>query len=563
MIEKDKVKSLEAILADVVDFCNKALMGSTEGYIIPNEDNNTCEVVLKEADSKEAYVVASLALRNLDYSVFEDKEQHFRLFTSLENSVIGYEKVVNLLTDENKYDHLNKLTDEKQKLLDDVISAKETSVLTYKENILNKEMKSKYANFIDQVLNVIKHPARSNKEGFYERLKLEVIKKYIEKANAGYEVLSDGNNALVFGKRLPKDGEDIILVSSHADIVKQITKVSSEYKPDDKLFHGTYDNLGTNAALVFLMLTSKLPDNVVFAFTADEETGRCRGADEALEFIKKHTSKDPEICISLDVTDEGFDNKLISLEGLTLPDDKHKKVRDAMMLTEGEEESFCVVRAKYKDESLFPKSYLTQTTTVFDESAHYAHEKQHTISLCLPSDGVMHGNAGLDVKESTYVGYLLSLQQFLKNYTRDHELTRKEVEEVESIRSFKDYLTKDTTATKIETQSQYFHNFSSYEWDEDYEDYKAYNASFGIDSGDDELDEFKSQIEAELYQILGEGNYKSFSDFCIDAEGFTGIDFSEDEEILKAIWNDFHGLGYEDESVEKPYDDGFEYDAGL
>ena len=50
--------------------------------------------------------------------------------------------------------------------------------------------------------------------------------------------------------------------------------------------------------------------------------------------------------------------------------------------------------------------------------------------------------------------------------------------------------------------------------------------------------------------------YFGFEMFLLDAEAYTGLDPTEDEvkDFLKDIWTDFHGAGYEDETVDNPCD---------
>lgn len=564
MEEKELIKYIEKLLQVQLIAINAVAETKLRGFVIPGivaSDGPIISIVLSDGD--KFYNVTSINLNGLEKDYLANDETTFMLknYSTIGNVISQF-----IIEDEPKRERFIFTDETFTTILKEAIKAGETSYSTYLETQKNKSIENKYIKLIDDILNTIKYPARSNKEGFYETKKLDVIEAYVEKI-PNYSLLHKGKNSYIFGKKTPGKDDDVILVSSHSDIVKQITQVSSEHDADNHFFKGTYDNLGTNAALIYLMITNNLPENIVFAFTADEETGRCNGAAEAIDVINNWTGKDPHLCVALDVTDEGFNNKILSLEGLTLDDDQYKKVRDAFMLTEGEKESFHVIKAAKNDACPFPKSYIGGDCTMYDESIFYRHAKQHAISVCLPGDGVMHGNSGFYVKESTFVGYMLSLQYFLENYTRDTKnLSKAEIDNIERLRDFKDYLTSKTEKIKIATQTQYFHNFMTYDFDDEEEeaDVRAFNASFGIQDPDefDDLEDYKDTIHDECYTILGEGNYDSLDMFSLDVEAYIGLD-TEDPEVkalIKDVWDDFHGLGYEeDESVDRPYD----YDNGL
>lgn len=114
----------------------------------------------------------------------------------------------------------------------------------------------------------------------------------------------------------------IILVSSHADFVPDITKPFCAFYPDGGLLKGTFDNSITNAAVINLMQEGSLPDNVVFALTGDEETGRCYGAEEAVRTLEASGIRKQDIYpVALDVTFEGFNSPVsFSVENVTKKD---------------------------------------------------------------------------------------------------------------------------------------------------------------------------------------------------------------------------------------------------
>ena len=95
--------------------------------------------------------------------------------------------------------------------------------------------------------------------------------------------------------------DELIVISSHVDCQRQITKCfSKDY--DDDLMQGTFDNSLTNAMTVSLMLEDALAMNVVVAFTGDEEEDSTGAADVAAFFQNLH--KKIKVIV-LDVTDMG------------------------------------------------------------------------------------------------------------------------------------------------------------------------------------------------------------------------------------------------------------------
>ena len=59
-------------------------------------------------------------------------------------------------------------------------------------------------------------------------------------------------------------------MSSHVDCEAGITECFSREEKDD-ILKGTYDNSITNTAILALMMEGYLPEQVIIAFTGDEE----------------------------------------------------------------------------------------------------------------------------------------------------------------------------------------------------------------------------------------------------------------------------------------------------
>lgn len=300
------------------------------------------------------------------------------------------------------------------------------------------QINAKKGSFMDiqEVLERIAFPARSKKKGFKVTDKLEAIEALLKEEGSPYNFVHKAPQAWIFGKCEPQKSENPVLVSSHADIVSSITQPFSYYIEEEKYLKGTYDNLGTNAACVNLMLNEELPNDVYFAFTADEETGRCNGAAYALMYVRNKSKTEPTV-FALDVTEEGYDNnRLFTVEGLhAKTEEKRREMLDLFMDTEGNEQSFEVVRLKEKDDDSFlPESYRAEDTVEYDESVFYASKNCNSCSICLPGAGYMHSDSGFYVKKAVMEGYCASLLSCVLAFTT------KDRSKIDEIRTKKDSL---------------------------------------------------------------------------------------------------------------------------
>lgn len=276
------------------------------------------------------------------------------------------------------------------------------------------------------ILERIARMCRSNKEIFTVTDRLEAIRS--ELTNTEYLETFDNRLFSMWSKKTIEElDRNCILISTHMDTVPGIRECYSNIN-ENGLLHGTYDNLGTNAAAVCLMIDEQLPDNIVFAFTGDEETGGCTGARQAANYLLSR-GKFP-ICIALDVTYEGFSqNKLMSIENLT-PGKKGQDFMDKIAKTALSTEpdgvaTFCFVKASINDiPTQFrtkQKAYMQPSTGMYDEAFAYRDEGFPAMSICLPSSGSMHSDSGLKVKQPIFEGYIISLASFLYQLTKTHE----------------------------------------------------------------------------------------------------------------------------------------------
>lgn len=384
---------------------------------------------------------------------------------------------------------------------------------------------------IKEILEKIALPARSNKHGFQNVEKLQAIESLLSAEGSPFHIIEKNEHTWIFGMKSPERGELPFLISTHADIVDGIKHPSSTLG-EDRYYHGTYDNLGTNAACVALMLNEELPDNIYIAFNDEEETGRCLGAARALSFLTKVTGNEP-VCVALDVTDEGYDNdRLFTIEGMHSKSDAvRERMLKAILSGEGEKQSFEVVKMKKKDDvSMLPEGYVAKGLTVFDESVFYAEAGCNSFSMCLPTDGSMHSDSGLYVKEPVMEGYIQSLLQIT------YILNAVYPDKVKAIAEKKDSFVTDAENIAFRKSSYSYGGYSGYsstgyagkEWKDFVSTIHSRSKSpysYLHDEYDDD-DETMSAYEAERYYDLGDFLYESFMD-VVDREVMSVEDLIE------------------------------------
>ena len=106
---------------------------------------------------------------------------------------------------------------------------------------------------------------RSNKHKFTEENRLNKIRELL--ADSPYQETYTHECYSLWSKvPLSKLPQDVILITSHTDVVGSITECSSKLDKTTGFYTGTYDNQGTNAALVIMMKEHDMPENVVLAF---------------------------------------------------------------------------------------------------------------------------------------------------------------------------------------------------------------------------------------------------------------------------------------------------------
>ena len=230
------------------------------------------------------------------------------------------------------------------------------------------------------------------------------------RGSAYSKVETNGLFHLYSSKPVKTIKEPVLIVSSHVDCQKNITKcfLSTGYSSDTIL--GTFDNAITNASIVYLMLYGNLPGNVLVAFTGDEEENG-HGALDLARFIEKNHLDVLNIFV-LDVTEEGWDTEAdYTIENDFWHDDFGKKV------VELAEQSECRWNFVPEDPddipNYVPEEVIIHVEAYDDESWDYDEEDLPCFSFCLPTKGNMHSNDGILARVNSFECYTEMLRMML------------------------------------------------------------------------------------------------------------------------------------------------------
>lgn len=417
------------------------------------------------------------------------------------------------------------------------------------------------------ILSKVSVLCRSNRNGFVDETRLQEIDELLQ--DSPYNECYHGSLCRMYSKKpLSEIGDNVILVSSHVDTVYAITECSSKLDPGTGWLRGTYDNQSTNAAAVIAMKEMEMPDNVVFAFTGEEETGAMRGAHEAAEML--HGLNKKIFAIALDVTPDGFDeNVLNTIENCVVGGEKalNNVAQAAVYLEPEDNQAFLFVKA---DSNNIPtemdKKYLSRTTGMCDEAYGYRSQKIPTLSFCLPcGDGYMHSNRGVAIKAPVFEGYVLSLASFVWSLQHTFpyleyksEIIQKKLTLIEKAGQIElpkkpEPMKTQPVAKNTENSRNFYYSGDRFLDDDDYEDEEDKSEDF---------DTWCSYLRAEA--LTYDANERDFFvedvdipwtflyDFCANPEEeITEAETNEINDFLEDIFDQAHELGkYQKESPE-------------
>ena len=229
------------------------------------------------------------------------------------------------------------------------------------------------------LLRAVTVDCRDNGEAFTVTDRVAVIEHVLGKTD--YKLIARQPLVLLYAKRELHEGDRVLLISSHIDCV-----FSNCFCSDNgDCMCGTFDNSFTNAALLWNMLNNTLPDNVVVAFTGDEE----RDSQGAVQTVVALGQSGCEVsaALVLDVTNEGWENGAL----FTLENDLGVDILTGYNIISSLE--------KYDGSFAFKHNALP------DESWDYADYGIPSLSLCVPVGGELHGDAGVLLRKESALEY--------------------------------------------------------------------------------------------------------------------------------------------------------------
>jgi len=254
-----------------------------------------------------------------------------------------------------------------------------------------------------EILKNMMLPNRDNGMEFTNTERIEKITALLQESK--YRKVNEDGLFLLYAADQIAKIEHPVLISSHIDCVEEITGFFSKEYGDDMIL-GTYDNGITNAAVLYLMLTGKMPNNVLVAFTGDEECSAA-GARQVVDYLTKRQKK-PVVTIVLDVTDMGWDAQVdFTVENNFWDDNLGKKIIGTVQLASSR------WRFVPSDEENVPQyvghPYVIYEEAEEDESWEYDEHNWTCFSFCLPTCGPMHSNEGLLARKSGCMRYMEGL----------------------------------------------------------------------------------------------------------------------------------------------------------
>lgn len=229
------------------------------------------------------------------------------------------------------------------------------------------------------LLGAVTVDCKDNGEAFTVTDRVAVIEHVLGKTD--YRLIARQPLALMYAKRELREGDRVLLISSHIDCVFSKCFCSDE----GECLRGTFDNSFTNAALLWNMLNNTLPDNVVVAFTGDEERDS-QGAVQAVVALGQ-SGCEVSAALVLDVTNEGWENGAL----FTLENDLGVDI-----LT-----GYNIISSLEK----YDRSFAFKHNALPDESWDYADYGIPSLSLCVPVGGELHGDAGVLLRKESALEY--------------------------------------------------------------------------------------------------------------------------------------------------------------
>ena len=229
------------------------------------------------------------------------------------------------------------------------------------------------------ILQTVTIDCKDNGERFTVTDRVAVIEQMLEQTD--YKLIGRQPLALLYSKREVREDDRVLLISSHIDCVYPRCFCSDE----GDCLRGTFDNSFSNAALLWNMLNDRLPDNVVVAFTGNEESDS-QGAVQAVVALGRMGCEVPAALV-LDVTNEGWESGAL----FTLENDLGIDMLTAYNIISSLE--------------CYGGRFAFKHNAEPDESWDYAEYGIPSLTLCVPVCGELHGDEGVLLRKESAMEY--------------------------------------------------------------------------------------------------------------------------------------------------------------
>ena len=243
-----------------------------------------------------------------------------------------------------------------------------------------------------ELLNRMAVPCRDDGRKFTDDARLKAIA--CELVGTQWRVWRSDSLCRIYAREGFDPMKPTLVFSSHVDMVAQ--RCYADCQGD--VWRGSFDNLITNAALVWDMREDLFGPQVLVAFTGDEEEDS-HGADQVARILKGHGIP-VQFIIATDVTEEGWnEEKSFTIENI-LPDEG-QDVADAL----------CWMLPLVLDLDPAPKVIVEGEA---DEAWEYDEFDFPCCSVCLPCHGEMHSERGVVVRAESVAKFAVVLDRLGK-----------------------------------------------------------------------------------------------------------------------------------------------------
>ena len=229
------------------------------------------------------------------------------------------------------------------------------------------------------ILRTVTVDCKDNGECFTVTDRVAVIESLLE--NSDYRLIARRPLALLYAKRELRECDRVLLISSHIDCLHGNCFCSDEAD----CLRGTFDNSFTNAALLWNMLQDRLPDDVVVAFTGNEESDS-HGALQVLAALGRIGCSVTSALV-LDVTNVGWESHSL----FTIENDSGIDI-----LT-----GYNMISLLEPYDGRFSFKHYAEP----DESWDYADNGIPSLTLCVPVCGGLHDDAGVLLRKESALEY--------------------------------------------------------------------------------------------------------------------------------------------------------------